>query len=120
MRVGHERRELVLDAEELIYRIVVPLVFFALDFAGHVPLENVSGELLRSVLLGQRVSAKIGKILFRAIEITLLMRGRRVAQLRVMAGDPETFDQSEGGKQFGLFEQDLRENLFVEQVQAPR
>lgn len=47
------------------------------------------------------------------------MRGRFVSELSVVAGDPKLFDKSERGKKLRLFEQDLSENLFVEEIEAP-
>ena len=104
MRVCHERGEFALDAEELVYRIIVPLEFFPLDLLGQVPFENVSGERLRRVLFLQRIGAQVRQIFFRAIEKALLMRGRSVAEFRAVAGKPEAFDQADGREQLGLVE----------------
>ena len=47
MSVGHERGILVLDAEELIDRIVVPLPLFAFDLVPEKPVQHMSGQFLR-------------------------------------------------------------------------
>src|SRR6266481_1219895 len=44
MGVGHERGILVLDAEELIDRIIVPLPLFAFDLVLDKPIEHVGGK----------------------------------------------------------------------------
>ena len=75
MRVGHERREFILDAEELVHRIVVPLIFFSLDLAREEPIEDVSGKPLRWRLPIERVGVQVREILANPIENTLLMRG---------------------------------------------
>ena len=59
MCIRHERGEFVLNAEELVYRVVVPLKFLALDFALKEPLENVSGKPLRWRLPIERVLAQV-------------------------------------------------------------
>src|SRR5690348_8508043 len=48
------------------------------------------------------------------------MRGRFIAELAVVAGDAELLDEAHRRKQLGLVEQHLRENLVVEEIEAPR
>src|SRR5882672_8319589 len=48
------------------------------------------------------------------------MRRRFVAQLSVMTGDAELFDQAKLGQQFGLTENDFGKNFLVKEVEAPR
>ena len=48
--VGHERGILVLDAKELINRIVVPLPLLAFDLVLEKPIEHVGGKFLRGRL----------------------------------------------------------------------
>jgi hypothetical protein len=116
---GHEGRETALHSEELVHRIIVKLVLFALDLSFQIPFENVGGELLGIVLLFERIGVQLRQVVFREIEIVLLMRRGNVTQPGVMAGNPEPLDEADGGEQLWLFEENLRENLFVKQVQAP-
>ena len=86
--IRHERREFVLDPEKLVYGIVVPLIFLALDFAVDVPLEDPGREPLRRRLPVERVGPQVRQVLLPPIEITLLMRGRNIAQFSVVASNP--------------------------------
>ena len=84
MRVRHEGRKLILHAEELVHRVVVPLPFFALGLHGQEPVEHRGGEPLRGVLFLQRIGVQLRDISAQPIEARLLMRGRRVAQFAVV------------------------------------
>ena len=110
---------MVLDAEELVHRIIVPLIFFALDLALEEPLQHMGGKTLRGRLSIQRIAAQIGQIAFPPLEDLLLMRGRFIAEFPVMTRKSELFDESKRGKQLRFVEEDLNENLFVKQIQAP-
>src|SRR5205085_9228336 len=60
------------------------------------------------------------QVLLAAVEITSLMRGGFVAELSVVAGDSKLFNQSKRREQLWLFEQDLRKNFLVEEIETPR
>ena len=47
VHIGHERRELVLDTEKLVNRIIVELPLLAIDLVLKEPLEHMGGQLLR-------------------------------------------------------------------------
>ena len=47
------------------------------------------------------------------------MRGGLVAELSVVAGNSKLFNQSERREQLRLFEQDLRKNFLVEEIETP-
>ena len=117
--VRHEGREFVLDAEELVYRVVVELILFAFDLAAHVPLEDVSGELLGRVLFLERIGVKVFQVFPGPIEVALLMSRRHIAQFSVVAGDAEPFHEPERREKLRLFEEHLGEDLFIKQIQAP-
>ena len=112
MRVRHERRELVLHAEELVDRIIVPLPFLAFDLPFEEPFEHVRGKFLRRRLPIQRIFAQFREILFPAVDNFLLMRRRFVAEFAVVAGDAELLDQSERREQFRFAENQLPRKLF--------
>ena len=64
--------------------------------------------------------AQLREVLLRPLELLLLMRRRGVAQLAAVAGDSELLDQPERREQLRLLEHELDEDLFVEDIQAPR
>src|SRR5688572_30784652 len=119
MRVRHERGKFVLRAKELVHRVIVMLIFFAFDLAVDVPIEDLRRQALGWILPVERVGTEIGQVLFRPVEVALLMRGRWVAEFGVMTSDAKLLDQSQRGKQLRLFEQHLDEDLFVKEIQAP-
>src|SRR6266487_6159312 len=98
MRVCHKRRELVLDPEELVYRIIVPLPFFTLDLALDEPIEHMGGKTLRRRLPIQRILAQLRQIALPPVEFMLLMRRRFVIEFPIVAGDTELLDQPEHGE----------------------
>ena len=74
MRVCHERRKLVLHAEELIDWIIVPLPLFAFDLHLQKPVEHMRGKLLGRRLAIERVLAKLCQIALPPVKFLLLMR----------------------------------------------
>src|ERR1700730_433434 len=80
----------------------------------------MGGKALRGRLSIQWISAQIGQIPFPSLEDPLLMRGRFIAEFPVMTRKSELFDESKRGKQLRFVEEDLNENPFVKQIQAPR
>src|SRR5947209_2973172 len=63
---------------------------------------------------------ELSQILFPAVDLHLLMRGRFVAQFSIVTPDSELLDQAELRQQLRLAENDFGENLVVEQIQTPR
>lgn len=94
MRVRHEGRELVLHAEELVDRVIVPLVFLALDLSFEEPVQHARGKPLRFVLPGERIGAQLRQIFAGPVRLFLLVRGRFVAEPAVVSGDSELLDQA--------------------------
>src|SRR4026208_864727 len=59
MRIGHERRKLILHAKELVNRIIMPLPLFALGLDLEKPIQNPCGKLLRSRLPTKRGAVEL-------------------------------------------------------------
>ena len=119
MGVRHERWKLVLRAVKLIDRIIVELPFLSFHLIRDIPIEDMGGELLRRRLPIQRVFVQLLEILFPPVDNRLLMRRRRVVEFPVVTGDPELFDQAEGGEQFRFVEDHLQKSFFVKEIEVP-
>ena len=95
MRIRHERRKLVLYAEELINGIIMPLPFLAFGLYLQKPIQHACGKLLRRRLAIERILVKLYQVAFPSVEFALLVSGRFVIELSVMARDTKLLDQTE-------------------------
>ena len=89
MLVCQKRWELVLNPEELVYRIVVPLPFLAFHLIGQEPIQDAGRQPLRGRLAFHGVLVQLSQIPFPAFNYLLLMRRRFVIELRIVAGNAE-------------------------------
>ena len=118
MRIRHERRKLVLHAEELINGIIVPLPLLAFGLYLQKPIQHARGKLLRRRLAIDRILAKLGQVALPPVEFALLMRRRFVVELSVVTGDAELLDQTERREDLRMIKENFGKDLFVKQIQS--
>src|SRR5215471_17241706 len=119
MCIRHEGRKLVLHSEELINGVIMPLPLFAIGLYLQKPIQHARGKPLGSRLAIEGILAKLCQVALPSVEFALLMRGRFVVELPVMAGDTELLNQAKLREQFRVVKDNLGEDLFVKQIQAP-
>ena len=119
VRIRHERRKLVLDSEELINGIIMPLPLLAFGLYLQKPIEHMRRKLLRRRLAIGRIFAKLRQIALPPVEFASLMRGRFVVELSIVTCDPELLHQTERGEYLRVIEENFGKDLLVKQIQTP-
>ena len=98
----------------------MPLPFLAFDLQLQKPLEYTCGEFLRRLLAIERILSKLRQVTPPPVEFALFMSRRFVIKLAIVTGEAELLYQAELGKQFRMIEDNVGEDFFVKQIQAPR
>ncbi len=73
----------------------MPLPLFALGLDLEKPIQNPCGKLLRRRLPRKRILVKLCQVAFPPVGFALLMSGRFVIELSVVARDTKLLDQTD-------------------------